>query len=178
MTNNGIGENANAVAEATKFVSIFQTKRTFLTAIVFTLISIINIYEYSVLPSIFGKTAAENNTSIILSHTNNELTEDHPQPFSFSACLKLKDVNSLLPEWLAYHYTVLPLRRLIVAVDPMSHTDPAPILNSYRSIGMNITIWSEEALYWKDGNGRIHEKLKFVVPDKKDESDYKRTLYL
>ena len=41
---------------------------------------------------------------------------------SWSACLLLKDNNIILPEWLAYHYTVLPLRRLIVAVDPSSKT--------------------------------------------------------
>mmetsp|Transcript_44856 Transcript_44856/g.94105 ORF Transcript_44856/g.94105 Transcript_44856/m.94105 type:complete len:408 (+) Transcript_44856:54-1277(+) len=62
-------------------------------------------------------------------------------PFSFSACLLMKDDNIILPEWLAYHYTFLPLQRLIVAVDPLSVTDPEPILNRYRSLGMDITIW-------------------------------------
>ena len=49
--------------------------------------------------------------------------EDQQLPFTFSACLMIKDNNILLPEWLAYHYTVLPLRRLIVGVDTLSHTD-------------------------------------------------------
>jgi len=38
----------------------------------------------------------------------------------FSGCLLIKDMNHLLPEWLAYHYTVLPMHRLILAVDPVS----------------------------------------------------------
>jgi len=62
-------------------------------------------------------------------------------PFHFSACLLIKDSNILLPEWLAYHYTRLPLRRLIVAVDPLSLTDPAPIFDEYARIGLNTTIW-------------------------------------
>mmetsp|Transcript_7544 Transcript_7544/g.16306 ORF Transcript_7544/g.16306 Transcript_7544/m.16306 type:complete len:404 (-) Transcript_7544:183-1394(-) len=62
-------------------------------------------------------------------------------PFHFSACLIIKDSNIILPEWLAYHYTRLPLRRLIVAVDPLSVTDPSPILDEYARIGLNTTIW-------------------------------------
>ena len=36
--------------------------------------------------------------------------DDPKPPFFFSACLLIKDNNIILPEWLAYHYTVLPLR--------------------------------------------------------------------
>ncbi len=83
-------------------------------------------------------------------------------PFSpWSACLLLKDNNIILPEWLAYHYTVLPLRRLIVAVDPTSKTDPRPILDLYESIGMNITVWTDNN-YWVDG-AKFHEKKDFRI---------------
>ncbi len=71
-------------------------------------------------------------------------------PFSFSACLIIKDDNIILPEWLAYHYTVLPLGRLIVGVDTMSHTDPSPILEAYQAMGINITTWKNDS-FWKDG---------------------------
>ena len=82
----------------------------------------------------------------------NTIAEDRPDPFSFSACLLAKDVNIILPEWLAYHYTFLPLRRLIVAVDPMTETDPTPTLDLYRSLGVNITIWTNHTdAYWVDG---------------------------
>jgi len=33
--------------------------------------------------------------------------EDRPLPFSWSACLLIKDNNIILPEWLAYHYRKL-----------------------------------------------------------------------
>ncbi len=93
--------------------------------------------------------------------------QERPLPFSFSACLLIKDNNILLPEWLAYHYTVLPLRRLIVGVDPMSHTDPQPIFDLYASIGMNITTWRNDS-FWVDGYA-AHEKKDFPITDETDQ---------
>jgi hypothetical protein len=78
-------------------------------------------------------------------------------PFSFSACLIIKDDNIILPEWLAYHYTVLPLHRLIVGVDTLSHTDPTPILDAYQTLGMNITTWKNDS-FWKDGESSWAKK--------------------
>jgi len=78
----------------------------------------------------------------------------------------IKDNNILLPEWLAYHYTVLPLRRLIVGVDPLSHTDPKPILNAYGLIGMNISVWTNDS-YWVDGR-EAHEKKDFQITNETD----------
>jgi hypothetical protein len=77
---------------------------------------------------------------------------------SFSACLLVMDDNHFLIEWLAYHYPALPLRHLIVAVDPRSKTSPSLILNRWRKHGMNVREWKdqdfinkeerEEAEYW------------------------------
>ena len=39
---------------------------------------------------------------------------------SMSACLLIMDDTIKLTEWIAYHYTVLPLSHLIVAIDPAS----------------------------------------------------------
>ena len=89
--------------------------------------------------------------------------EEDKASFSWSACLLIKDNNIILPEWLAYHYTVLPLRRLIVAIDPASDTDPSPILHLYESTGMNITIW-DEGKYWVNGK-RDHEKKDWRITD-------------
>jgi hypothetical protein len=68
------------------------------------------------------------------------LENDKQFPFTFSACLLVKDDNQLLPEWLAYHYTIMPLRRLIVGVDPLSLTRVEPILDKYRELGMEIDV--------------------------------------
>ncbi len=81
----------------------------------------------------------------------NATTKKTTAQFSFSACLILKDDNIILPEWLAYHYTMLPLERLIVGVDTLSHTDPTPILDAYQqSVGMKITTWKNDS-FWIDG---------------------------
>ena len=62
-----------------------------------------------------------------------------------AACLLIMDDNHYLVEWLAYHFYYLPLRRLIVAVDPKSKTSPERILDRYHSHGLiNITLWSDE----------------------------------
>lgn len=63
---------------------------------------------------------------------------------SFSACLLVKDENHRLPEWLAYHYLTLPLRYLVVAVDPSSLTSPSSIFDRYRKLGlMKIVEWTD-----------------------------------
>jgi hypothetical protein len=75
--------------------------------------------------------------------------EQHEYPFEFAACLLTKDDKIILPEWLAYHYTVMPLRYLIVAVDPLSITSPEPILDMYRNYtNLKIETWTGN-WYWK-----------------------------
>jgi hypothetical protein len=60
-----------------------------------------------------------------------------------SACLLIKDDNSRLIEWLAYHYTMLPLRHLIVAVDPDSKTTPLSVLKRWDNTDLNYMIWKD-----------------------------------
>ena len=62
---------------------------------------------------------------------------------SFSACLLVMDDNHRLVEWIAYHYHVLPLRYLVVAVDPRSKTSPTDILNRWRQMGVTIQEWTD-----------------------------------
>jgi hypothetical protein len=97
--------------------------------------------------STISQTNNNNETGVSSSSANLISTK---ASFPFSACLIIKDDNIILPEWLAYHYTVLPLRRLIVGVDVLSYTDPTPILHAFQdSTGMNITIWKNDS-FWKD----------------------------
>lgn len=44
---------------------------------------------------------------------------------------------------LAYHYHVLPLRYLIVTIDPRSKTSPTAILNKYRRLGLYVEEWDD-----------------------------------
>eukprot|EP00562_Extubocellulus_spinifer_P008742 CAMPEP_0178512180 /NCGR_PEP_ID=MMETSP0696-20121128/22753_1 /TAXON_ID=265572 /ORGANISM="Extubocellulus spinifer, Strain CCMP396" /LENGTH=349 /DNA_ID=CAMNT_0020141993 /DNA_START=210 /DNA_END=1259 /DNA_ORIENTATION=+ len=71
-------------------------------------------------------------------------TDPYVYPFSFSACLLYMDDNIVLPEWLAYHYHFLPLRHLIIAVDPYGTLAPDKILKPWREMGMSIEVWHDQ----------------------------------
>jgi len=64
-----------------------------------------------------------------------------PQSESFGACLKLMDDNHWLVEWIAYHWFALPLRHLVLYIDPSSATDPRPILDRWHGY-MDFHIWN------------------------------------
>ena len=56
--------------------------------------------------------------------------------------------NHYLVEWLAYHYHFLPLRRLIIAVDPASRTSPKAILDRYsRNKLIDVTLYNDTYLF-------------------------------
>lgn len=77
---------------------------------------------------------------------------------TFSACMLVMDDNHRLTEWMAYHYHVLPLRYMIVAVDPRSKTAPTHILNQWRKRGVHIIEWNDRDFWRSD--------LKLVpIPD-------------
>jgi hypothetical protein len=77
------------------------------------------------------------------SENNNESPLFDDQTFSF--CLLIKDDNDILNEWIAYHYHVLNLRHMIVAVDPSSQTSPIPLLQIWkRTFGVNVTLWTDQ----------------------------------
>jgi len=62
-----------------------------------------------------------------------------------SACLLVNDENPRLPEWLAYHYLTLPLRSLIITVDPASRSHPNDILLRFHNeLGLEVKVWSEK----------------------------------
>lgn len=66
---------------------------------------------------------------------------------SSAFCLLIKDDNDILPEWIAYHYHVFNMRRLIVAVDPTSKTSPLEVLEPWsKDLGhfdLNFNLWSD-----------------------------------
>jgi hypothetical protein len=69
--------------------------------------------------------------------------DDNDDYASISACLLVMDDNHFLIEWLAYHYEVLPLRRLIVARDPRSRMSLSHILRRWKGL-INITEWQDD----------------------------------
>ena len=85
---------------------------------------------------------------------------------TMSACLLLNDDNHFLPEWLAFHWQTLPLRRLIVATDPRSRTSPSKILDRWKPY-MNISEWKDDDYFplWFRRNV-IRSKNRRSISDK------------
>jgi hypothetical protein len=59
------------------------------------------------------------------------------------------DDNHFLIEWLAYHYHVLPLRHLIVAVDPRAKTSSQEIFDRWSGL-IDITVWNDTHIFEDD----------------------------
>ena len=77
-----------------------------------------------------------------------------PTREGLSACLLVNDENPRLPEWIAYHYHVLPLGALTVAVDPASRSSPEDILNRWRThMGVDARVWEEKRYMQYGGDG-------------------------
>ena len=79
----------------------------------------------------------------LTNNDNRNSINDDNDGAGMSACLLVMDDNHFLIEWLAYHYTVLPLRRLIIAQDPRSRTSSSPILKRWQH-RINITRWNDD----------------------------------
>lgn len=63
---------------------------------------------------------------------------------SFAACMLIKDDNEILSEWIAYHYFALKLRKIIIAIDPLSTESPSEILDRWRlNTDMEIIEWHD-----------------------------------
>eukprot|EP01082_Thalassiosira_pseudonana_P005875 g5712.t1.2.5e174189 g5712 g5712.t1 contig2:1134797-1136743(+) len=79
----------------------------------------------------------------------------HGNTDGLSACLLVNDENPRLPEWLAYHYQMLPLRSLIVAVDPASRSSPSEILSRWKDTSMlEVDVWEDDDYFTKEqGSG-------------------------
>ena len=103
-----------------------------------------------------GSTKATNSNAITITTTtttkdnnnNNDDDDENRRTKGFGGCLIVMDDNHYLIEWLAYHYTILPLERLIVGVDPKSKTSPHEIFMRYHARNfINITIWENDTMY-------------------------------
>lgn len=60
---------------------------------------------------------------------------------SFGACLMIKEDNDLLYEWLAYHFTRLPLRYVYVGSDEGNLQNPNDVLNRWKFANTGLQYW-------------------------------------
>ena len=90
---------------------------------------------------------------------------------SFSACLLVMDENHRLPEWIAYHYFMLPLRHLIILVDPRSRTRPDPIMERWRPFLSTLQVWSDDDIQYTPMNSSSQE-VRTLVHRKRQSTFY------
>jgi len=84
---------------------------------------------------------------------NKEIWNVNKNEDGFAACLLLKDDNHRLVEWIAYHYQVLPLRSLVVAIDPNSVTSPLSILRRWNDTSKDKRLpYSIQTVLWTDND--------------------------
>jgi hypothetical protein len=88
---------------------------------------------------------------------------------SFGACLMIKEDNELLPEWLAYHYTVLPLRYIVIGSDVGNTQNPEDILSRWKTAHTDLQYW-----VWNNASTFVHRhdpmKVKNVRSNDNDNS--------
>jgi hypothetical protein len=85
---------------------------------------------------------------------------------SFAGCLMVLDENHRLPEWLAYHYHVLPLRHLVIHSEPRSKLNITLILDEWRHVlGGDFTFdeWTTKDYSENDAAFQYNENTKFSV---------------
>ena len=78
-----------------------------------------------------------------------------------AACLMVRDDNTLMYEWLAYHYITMPLRHVLIAADVGSTQDPATVAQHWDGTPLNITIWNYTHFIHRFGD----------IPVKKEEDE-------
>jgi hypothetical protein len=94
---------------------------------------------------------------------NHEIPKD-----GFSGCLLLKDDNDRLAEWMAYHWLVLPLKYLVVGIDPTGTSSPKHILDTWNDnhMGIEIELWNDvDYGHWV--NEELDEKHKHRARQKR-----------
>jgi hypothetical protein len=75
---------------------------------------------------------------------------------SFGACLMVKGDNELLYEWLAYHYTTLPLRYIFVASDVGNTENPSVVLNRWKQANTDLQFWIKNASTFIHRHGHVY----------------------
>jgi hypothetical protein len=140
-----------------------------------------NIY-YIPVPSIKQKNTIYNpnkemNTKVVSTSSKYENNHNHYNNQNIynetSACLLIMDDNHFLIEWIAYHYHVIHLRHIIIAIDPRSQTSSYEIIQRWKNY-INITVWYNYKDYITNTT-IIHdaeERVKIVLQNAKVKYNY------
>jgi len=77
---------------------------------------------------------------------------------SFGACLMVKGDNDLLSEWIPYHYTLLPLRHLLVATDVGNSEDPKSVLKKWTAANTDLHWWVVNVSQFENMHGEFNKE--------------------
>jgi hypothetical protein len=73
-----------------------------------------------------------------------------------AACLLVRDDNALIPEWIAHHYSILPLRDLVVAAD-LGSTEDIQWIQEKWSLLLRVSIWNAHTPHFLHRFGEIDQ---------------------
>ena len=76
-----------------------------------------------------------------------------PKNETFGACLMVKGDNDLLSEWIPYHYTLLPLRRLLIVTDDGNSEDPKSVLKKWTTTQTGLHWWVKNVSEFENMHG-------------------------
>lgn len=87
-----------------------------------------------------------------------------PQNQTFGACLMVKGDNDLLSEWIPYHYTLLPLRYLLVVTDVGNSEGPESVLKKWTSTRTGLHWWVKSVSEIENLHGEFQsEQVEYQV---------------
>ncbi len=92
-----------------------------------------------------------------------------PKNESFGACLIVKGDNDLLSEWIPYHYTILPLRYLVVVTDVDNGEDPKEVLKKWTTAQTGLNWWLFNASDIESMHGEFDAERTFNTARRKIE---------
>ena len=110
---------------------------------------------------------SDNSSSPLTNSTNKT------EAIGIGACLMFKDDNVLLQEWIAYHYTVLPLRYLVIGIDVGNQEDPNDVLRRWTNLDLHFVILN--ANEFDSFSGTPTEPSVVKSPTKQQQESKKRT---
>lgn len=88
--------------------------------------------------------------------------DQKPVNETFGACLMLKEDNELLYEWLAYHYTTLPLRYVFVASDVGNLQNPEEVLMRWKTANTDLEFWVQNASAFVHRHGHQYGAVQTI----------------
>ena len=121
------------------FIGIVVTQLRYVSKFHYQLLRFSGMIEMS---DIASNTFPPSTTTTTTTATSRPLDVKH----GFGACLMVKDDNDLLYEWIAYHYTVVSLRHIVIGIDVGSLQNVSNVLSR-----------------WDNANFTSHHQLRYWI---------------